>query len=319
MKNKCLLVLTLLIVYATAIQADTLSLNNGDQLTGKLLGFSSEVLEFKTEYAGTLRINQKHVASIETENEFLVENQDGERQHIQFFENTDLSKLVLARQDQGVLGIANSINNRLSASLSYSHGNSTTQLYVVTSETEMKRDKSEHILKSLLNYDVAEGNLLKNQSNLNYKGRRLLGKKNFITFVSDVYRDRLKGTDLRFSPVVGFGRNLWDHTYGRLTIESGLAAIYEWQEDTQLKDPALSWELTYSKRFLGGKFEVFHSNKALKTIDSGALFESSNELRYALFDNLDLNFLAQFKHDTEVPIDVEKSDFTYVAGLGLSF
>ena len=300
--------------------SDTLVLVNGDQLTGTLNGISNEIVEFDTEYAGLLRIKQDQVSSLDTERKYWVVDENNTTISIQISPNLDIADLHAVRQDtRGSLEGSTGVSNRLTASLAYSQGNSTTQLYVLTSKSEFRRSQSEHILSTLLNYDVAEGDLLKNETQLNYKGRRFIGERSFLTFVTDAYRDPLKGTDLRLSPVLGIGRNLWDHTYGQLTIESGIAAIYEWQEEEQLKSPALSWELSYSKRLFGGRVELSHDHRILRAFGEGNVVESSNELKFMIAQNLDINLLARFKHDTEVPLNVEKTDITYVAGIGLSF
>lgn len=304
---------------AISVAADKLQLVNGDELTGELKGISSEIVEFETEYAGVLRIKQDTVANIETEADYFVIDATGQRTNLRFDDAVDVSNVRLARLDIKTGSYTQGLSNRLTASLSYSQGNATTQVYVLTSESQLRRTKSEHILSSLLNYDVAEGNLLKNHTQFNFKSRRFLGQKNFLTLVTDAYRDPLKATDLRLAPVVGFGRNLWEHSYSKLTVETGIAAVYEWRDEERIQNPGWSWELSYNRRLLGGRVELNHDHRSLKTLGEGILVESSNEFKYKLTQNLDINLLARFKHDTNVPDEIEETDITYVAGIGLSF
>lgn len=52
--------------------ADQIQLKNGDKLTGTLLEYNGNTLNFETKYAGAVRIVSGEISSIETEKNFLV-------------------------------------------------------------------------------------------------------------------------------------------------------------------------------------------------------------------------------------------------------
>ena len=316
---------TLLLIFSLIwpchhLYADSLQLVNGDRLTGTLKGIAGELVEFETDYAGTLRIKQEHVAAIESDQQFTLIQDDGTRAESTLDANMDLASLDIARTDVGFgLGQFLGLVHTIDLSASYSLGNSTTQVYLLNTASELTRPSSEHILKTAIHRDTAEGELLKNQYHLNYKTRHFMGEKWFYALNADGFRDPLKSIDLRLSPTVGIGHRFWDHTYGNLTVEVGVAGIYETFDELSEKYPAVSWELDFSRRLLGGRLEAFHQHRLLSAVTDGVVLDSSNGLRYALVDNLNLNLLANLKHDTEVAEGVEKTDITYVAGIGISF
>ena len=302
------------------VGADKIDLRNGDRLTGTLIGISGELIEFETEYAGLLRINQHHVVSIESEKPFLIVGDDGSRLNSIFDESIDVSSTHIARSDANLLmDGASVLSNEIDLSVSYSTGNSSAQVYLLTSESQLTRPKSEHVLKSAFHFDVVEGQQLKNQQNVNYKARNFFREKWFYSLNADGFRDPLKSIDLRLAPTVGVGHRFWDHTYSSLTAEIGVAAIYERSDEMSSDHPAASWELEFSRRFLGGRLEAFHDHRLLTAINEGFVLDSSNGLKYAFVENVSLNLLANLKHDTNVPEGFDKTDITYVTGIGLTF
>lgn len=304
----------------TYSSADTVELVNGDRISGTLIGILGRLVEFETEYAGVLRIQQDQVATIQSDMTFLIVNQEGQRTMSSFDRDTDVSSTHMARSDTvPLIGEASVLANQVDVSGSYSTGNSSTQVYVLTTESQLTRPKSEHVLKSAFNFDVAEGEQLKNQINVNYKTRNFFREKWFYALNADGFRDPIKEVDLRLAPTLGLGHRFWDHTYSSLTAEMGVAAIFERSNDLTTEHPAMSWELDYSRRLFGGRLEAFHEHRLLASIGDGFVLDSSNGLKYTLVKNISINLLATLKHDTNVPEEIEKTDVTYVAGIGLTF
>lgn len=305
---------------ATHVSADTIDLANGDRLTGTLIGISGKLVEFETAYAGVLRIQQDQVATIQSDKPFLIVDHAGQRTTKSFDRQTDVSSTHIARSDTiPLIGEASVLANQVDLSGSYSTGNSSTQVYLLTTESQLTRPKSEHVLKSAFHFDVAEGEQLKNQINVNYKTRNFFREKWFYALNADGFRDPLKAIDLRVAPTIGIGHRFWDHTYSTLTAELGAAAIFERSNETRTDHPAISWELDYARRLFGGRLEAFHEHRLLTAISDGVVLDSSNGLKYSLVENVSLNILANLKHDTNVPEGIDKTDITYVAGIGLTF
>ncbi|MCY4129805.1 MAG: DUF481 domain-containing protein [Gammaproteobacteria bacterium] len=318
--TKPFLAFLLSISFIAYVSADTLELVNGDRVSGELIGISGNLVEFDTTYAGVLRIQQDHVATIHSDKSFLIVDKAGQRASTTFNASIDIASTHIARSDAvPLLGGASVLTNQVDLSASYSTGNSSTQVYLFTTESQFTRPKSEHVLKSAFHFDIAEGEELKNQVNVNYKTRNFFREKWFYALNADGFRDPLKAIDLRLAPTAGIGHRFWDHTYSTLTAEIGIAAIFEKSDEMSTEHPAISWELDFSRRLLGGRLEAFHEHRLLAAIDEGFVLDSSNGLKYAFVENVSLNLLANLKHDTNVPEGIDKTDITYVAGIGLTF
>lgn len=304
----------------TIAQADELKLTNGDQISGELIGIHGEFVEFETDYAGTLRIEKSYVATVSTEDEYEFIESTGTQSRARFTHETELEDIRKAwRPKLFGIGSISSIENTLALSASYSYGNNTTQVLLLETGTEITRAKSEHVFESAIHRDTAEGEELKKQIDFSYKTRRFLSDDWFYVFNLDAYQDAVKDIDLRLSPTLGLGHRYWENSYGKLTVEAGLAAVFEEIDGVRREQPAASWELDYSKRFYGGRLEAVHQHRVLIGSSDGYVIDSSNGVTVGFSDKIDLNLLAKLRHDTSVPVGSRETDIAYVAGIGLTF
>jgi len=60
-------------MYATILSADELLMKNGDRLTGEVMGRSSDILKFKTEYAGELAIQWNDIERVQTDQPMILQ------------------------------------------------------------------------------------------------------------------------------------------------------------------------------------------------------------------------------------------------------
>lgn len=58
--------------------SDTVLMNNGDRVSGKVVAISPESIQFVTEYAGAITIQRGHVRAIETEGELVLKTGESE-------------------------------------------------------------------------------------------------------------------------------------------------------------------------------------------------------------------------------------------------
>ena len=64
---------------AQAARTDVVVLDNGDHITGEVLGRASGQLQFKTDHTGTLYIDWTHVVSLTTSSKLNIELANGKR------------------------------------------------------------------------------------------------------------------------------------------------------------------------------------------------------------------------------------------------
>ena len=72
-------VLAALATLAGAVRADTILLDSGDRLSGRILRYESGRYELQTSYAGTIRIDGGRVVSVEMEDDVTMVLEDRSR------------------------------------------------------------------------------------------------------------------------------------------------------------------------------------------------------------------------------------------------
>ena len=73
---------------ASSAFADTVSLHNGDRISGTIILLDGGRLLLKTEYAGTLSIDTQNIASLHSEQEFILKHQRGDEGWLTSLDNS---------------------------------------------------------------------------------------------------------------------------------------------------------------------------------------------------------------------------------------
>ena len=85
------------------------------------------------------------------------------------------------------------------------------------------------------------------------------------------------------------------------------------------ENPALRWALKYNRHLWSKRLEVFHDHSLLVIPDRGEVIGSSTGLRLRVNHRIDTNLRVDVRHETEPPVDNEKTDVTYSVGVGVKF
>lgn len=302
--------------------ADTLTIDNGDRITGTLVGIVGGNVTFTTEYAGTLVVAQASVASIESDAEFELIDQTGSVSAQQLDTASDVAAIRTAKQSF-VTGVAfaQEWSNRLDVASAVSTGNSDTRVHSVLLESVYKRGKTEHTVNVAVFNEEADGITTKEQLDIDYGLKWFYADDWYAAGNGEYFQDDLKDIDRRITLGVGIGHQFWDETFGSLSAEAGISQVYQESLGTDESDPAFRWALDYKKFLLGKRMEIFHSHELLTILASGRgeVIDSSTGVRYALSDRFSVSARADIQHETEPPVGTDKTDVTYLLGAGLTF
>lgn len=94
----------LLLVSGLSGRADTVTTQDGSVLNGRIAHIADGTLELESEFAGTLEISLEHIASLETDQAYVVDLVDGNRLVGELEHNEDGSLVV--RSELGAIGIS---------------------------------------------------------------------------------------------------------------------------------------------------------------------------------------------------------------------
>ena len=76
MSLRCYLLSCVLLLAALPVSADTLWLDNGDRLSGKIQLASGNTLVMRTEYAGEVAVQVSHIRTLESDGPLLIKDHD---------------------------------------------------------------------------------------------------------------------------------------------------------------------------------------------------------------------------------------------------
>ena len=304
-------------------QADTIVLNNGDCISGNVIGISGNRVRVQTGYAGDVIVKQEAIKTIESDRKFEIFDRSNNVSVGTFEASMDISAIKLARLPWSLEDWRNMVgwDHRLSGSLARATGNSDVFNYAARAETTFVQKRSEHVLRMLVQRDVADGQTRQNQFTANYQLHWFLTPKWFSTLNTDFYRDPLKDVDKRAAFAGGLGHRFWEHSLGKMTFEAGISYVIETFVDLSNRHPALRFATEYRKKLFGSRVEIFHLGRTL-TIPAagrGLVFDGTDGLRLRLASRFDLNAQVDIHHDTHPPSDRTKTDYTFSFGIGAGF
>lgn len=304
-----------------SLVADEVVLQNDDRVSGELRGISASTVTILTEYAGLLFLRQENVASIVTQQPFVVVMNDGKEKTIAFDESIDVSSVVQARTSNNVLShLSTSWSKQITFSLAGTKGNSQTQNYSINGQSRLIRPKNEHLVSVAYLREHVADETRKDTLDAKYGIRWIRGGKWFNTANIDYFRDPLKEVTWRAVVGLGGGAKLVDHSQERFSFDVAASGVYETLENLREVSPAVRIGTDYQKWLFGGRVEAYQNNRLLWiTQKSNGVLDSVNGIRLAISAQFNFDLRATVQYETEPAADVKSADFTYSFGVGVIF
>jgi len=335
-----LLAWPLLAISGDGLLADTVTLKNGDRLSGQVDSLSGGRLLLDTDYAGRLLVRVKAIESVTADGEFQVRMRRGERlvgslqaeQGAQRLLPADGGSLPLAldqvqsasrasRAGDALASLARGWSTRSDLSVSVSSGNSETEAVNLLVQSSLALKRTVHDATLLIGREEADGVRVREQLDLDYGYKRFLNDKWFALGNAEYYRDELKGIDLRVTLGGGIGYQVWQDSFGALSVGTGATVVFDEIGTKSAQNPAWRWELDYNRFIWSKRLELFHRHSLLVIPDRGRgeVIEASTGLRLALNERLDTHFRIDHRIDTAPTEGAKKTDTAYNLALGPKF
>ena len=146
---------------------------------------------------------------------------------------------------------------------------------------------------------------------LGWKSERNLTDHDFLYGRLQWRKDLFGGYDTQFSQTVGYGRRLIDNDQHKLNAEVGLGARQSELQNGATEDEVIGTGGLYYKWIFSETAE-FRQDLLAETGGENTYLESVSAVSAKLLGNLALVASFTVKHNTEVPVSLEKTD-TYTA------
>ena len=315
------LALAALLFASPRANADTVTLANGDRLTGKVLRLGADRLELQTDYAGKLEIKRTEVAAIRTDGDVRVMLK-GEAGIGPARGELPLPRIAFVNPTPEQSGIGAAYRGRVSLSSAWAHGNSANSNTAVDAflgararryrwALEMHANQASESGAETASHWLAQGNY-----------DRFVAPKRFFYGRTSLERDRYGGIDLRTTLGGGYGVQLLDDARTRLSLRGGLEAVsLKPLEGPTEHHPAVGWGVRYSWKVLASRAEVFHEQDGYWNLEDSAdvTLRTRTGLRIPLADGLTCNAQVNVDWDHEPEPGRRATDSTLVLGLGYAW
>ena len=215
-----MLVLLAMGLAATVARADTVSLINGDRLSGTVTSISGGSVLLQTELFGALPIPADQVAGIVKDGEMVVRTASGAEMTgiLSLADNQQVLETEAGMQPISIAELDRAVEDRIATTdlgaewisrldLGYvlSTGNSETESSAVNFESILNRGKLSHRAFVNWNQDEADGETTRNQLDSGYGLRWYFRDKWFAAANLGYFQDELKEIDQRITIGAGLG------------------------------------------------------------------------------------------------------------------
>jgi len=331
------MIAAVLLAAAATSHADTVTLVNGDRLSGKVERLSADALTLATSYAGTLKIRRSEVATLETDRSVAVLLEGGDapvstrlagattgRVRLEaappgWANDVPLARVTHINPTPSESGIGIAYKGRVNLSAAQTRGNSSSSRLYGEAELTARAKAYRYALgiKGMRSKD--SGTEI---------ASNWLGSGNFDRFVANdrfyygrgsLERDRFRGIDLRTTVGGGYGLQLYDTERTQLSVRGGLdAVVLERTGGERSTHPALGWGVRFSHWLWQRSAELFHDQDGFWDLEDTrqVTLRSRTGLRVPIAQGLSANAQLNLDWEREPAPGRKSTDSTLLLGLG---
>ncbi|MDO9278944.1 MAG: DUF481 domain-containing protein [Polaromonas sp.] len=294
-------VATVALCAAPLAQAAKLTLSNGDQISGEIVGQQDQLLILKSPLFGRVKIPLSQVVELRT---------DGGAQ------------LDLPQQNPPVVDLSVKYSGHATLSGTFNRGNSSDDMLNLDAGLEARAPDKRYALNLLLNEARALGVSTSSRRLLTAQHDIFLSQKNYVFVSARARSDVLADLNLRTTLGTGYGRQIIENQQTKLSTEVGLSYLSEnYQIAPDRSYPALSLALNYEQKFFY-KALVFFNNSHLtagRHESASTLFTNKLGFRVPIARGLNLSTQFNLGFDSSPPAGIQPTDSSLIFGVGYVF
>jgi hypothetical protein len=319
---------------ANSRKTDIVTLYNGDRITGEIVSLYAGILEYKTDAMGTLKIEWKEIARIQSNYNYEIRLSDGKRlygsmpassipgqmQVIDLYGEQELESLAVVELRPIEKNWYERIDVYLSAGYSYTKASSVAQTTFNT-EVSYEDEKTRNALTSRLTNTVTD-NGDSNSSKLDLSRRIWTDRAElFRLFYGNHERNDELGLDSRVALGLGWGRYWIDTNRMRFAGTMGIQGVTEQRVGSSSRSESL--ELFISTDFASWQFDspemdISLTGNLYPSLTEGGRVRADTDLRirWELVSDLFWDVTAFGTYDNE---SAQGGEFDYGITTGLGW
>lgn len=334
-------VFTLVFLMAGAARADVVFFQNGDHLSGTIVKMTDGTLVLKSDIGPKIEIPWAKVYALETEEPVTMVMGEKTRVHGTVVTSPTGGMLLQPSDAEAMAGqpvfvtpeLVRAVNppekktglnstGNLNAGMSLTSGNSDAQSIHVDGQVKLRDEKNRYTIGAEADQSKDDGETTEAKARGWFRYDRFFSKKWFLNTNVSVEHD--DGADLRLRTVlgVGVGKQIFESDERNLSFTLGLATITEdFRNQPTETDPAGSWLIDYNQKIWKDKFQVFHTNEGLVSLDEieDVVVTTRSGIRIPLTDNIKGTAQVNFDYDNDPPPGNGSTDTKYLFNLGYNW
>lgn len=323
---------------AYAERTDTITLVNGNTITGEILSLEFGRLRYGTDSMGTVSVDWEDVVNVRSDQDLQVELSNGTR-YFGHLERSEGEFPVQIRTASGIrivtleavvritpIDVDESLLNRLDGNFSFGvQTQKSSQVTTSNLASDVSYRARTYLVGLRLNSSVT------NQPNEPTTARQNFGA-NFQRFRPDRWftdwfssweRSDELGIDGRTSAGVAVGRYLTQTNFSQLSVTAGIqgARTNFVGEDASTTEAEGRLEIRYLHRDLVPESSIRLTSTIYPLLEDFSKYRAETDLslRRELFTDLFLDFSIGFSYISDPPTGAQNSDYTATTSVGYSF
>ena len=319
----------------SSLLADTVWLKNGDKLSGTIQLFDSGKLLLQTEYAGSITLDVKKIATLESDRALLVKQNDFVGEHAKSLKPAGQGQVELVNGTAPRVVELASISQMLPPkplvqdltwtgsldfSADYKQAENDIKDYDIDLDTKARHGAWRHGIAAEYNHETKDDERKTDRVELEYDLDRFLTQKFFWQGQLKYSHDRVEDLETQRTVGTGPGYQLWDNELGAFSI-AGLFNrndyVFADGSSEHFNSAAMEWDY---KRYLHGKnLELYTQGElgAPFTDEVEYVIDTEAGVRYKLNSWAALSLKAEW--DKVASEHGDTNERRYMIGLGVGW
>jgi len=330
------LAISTLLIPGLNVIADELLLKDGSRLLGTVVKQDQQgILEFKTSYAGVIKIKSAEVLEIKSDEPMTLLLTNGETLQVSNATNTQqgvtvaeesgatntfpLDEVAFVNPEPWRLGEGWHWEGRLSTELNHERGNSDKDEYEAEFSTTFRRIDDRITLKGDYDRETSNDELTDDDWRLNSRYDHFVDKQFFYGLNIGLEHDRFADLSLRtiIGPMAGY--EFFESKATNFGIAGGPMYVMEDFYEANNNDyTAFGWELHYDRFLIPDRIQFYHRHSGLLSMENTENFawNAWTGFRFPIYAGIFASTELLIEYDGGVEGDVDNTDTTYNVKLG---
>jgi len=286
---------------APLAQAAKLTLANGDQISGEVIGQQGQLLILKSPLFGRLKIPLSKVVELRSDEGVQLE---------------------LALPNQPVIDLSVKYSGHATLGGTFNRGNANDEMLNLDAELVARTPDKRYAINLEINEARALGVTTSSRRLLTAQHDIFLSPQNYVFVNARARSDVLADLNLRNTLGSGYGRQIMENEQTKLSAEVGVSYIREdYEIAPERRYPALSLALNYEHKFFDNSLVFFNNTHMTGGYHESASTLVTNKLgiRVPIANGLNLTTQFNVAYDSSPPTGIKPTDSSLIFGVGYVF